>query len=130
MRTIGLLGGTNWSETARYYRLAKEVLRQRDDARGTRLLLDWVDDHELEYLQVTVDWDGAAGLLGERAASMREAGAGSIILCGSLHPEVSWRVIRELSVPVVALHEAASADDVEAAVQQVLSLSAAASRQL
>jgi aspartate racemase len=122
MRTIGLLGGTNWTETARYYRLAKEIVRVRDEARGTRLFLDWVDDHELEYLQVTVEWDAAAAMLVERAQSMREAGVQAMILCGSLHAEVSWRVLRELDIPVVALHEAATYADVEAALLQVLTL--------
>ncbi|GAB3262400.1 aspartate/glutamate racemase family protein [Kineosporia babensis] len=120
MGTIGLLGGTNWSETARYYRLAKEIIRQRPE--GGRLLLDWVDDHELEYLQVTVEWDAAAAMLVERSQSMLEGGAGAIVLCGSLHPEVSWRVMRALTVPVVALHEAGTQEDVAAALRQVSAL--------
>ncbi len=120
MPTIGILGGTNWSETARYYRLAREIVRERG-AGGlpSRIMLDWVDDHELEYLQATGEWDAAAALLVERVSYLREAGAHGVVLCGSLVAEVSWRVMQAVAIPVVALHENASRGDVDAALLQV-----------
>ncbi len=84
-----------------------------------RILLDWVDDHELEYLQVTGEWDAATALLTDQAGQLRAAGAGGLVLCGSLIPEVSWRVMQALPIPVVALHENASRGDVDAALLQV-----------
>lgn len=78
-----------------------------------------MDDHELEYLQVTGEWDAAAALLIERVTYLREAGVDGLVLCGSLFPEVSWRVMRALPIPVVALHENASRGDVDAALLQV-----------
>ncbi|MCD5317012.1 aspartate/glutamate racemase family protein [Kineosporia babensis] len=125
---IGLLGGTNWSETLRYYRLAKGYLNRQGD--GTRLLVEWVDDHEFEFLQVTVDWDAACLLLQERAEAMQQAEAAVIVLCGSLHPQVCDRLMRAVEVPMVCLREAASVEDVTGALRQAQSLAQAAQRRV
>ena len=97
MKTIGLLGGMSWESTSTYYRLInQETNRRLGGLHSAPLILFSVDFDEVEALQRSADWAGAAELLGRRAADLQRAGADLLVICtNTMHlvaPEIASRV--------------------------------------
>jgi aspartate racemase len=110
MRTIGLLGGMSWESSAEYYRIVNETVRDRlGGLHSARLVLDSVDFDEIERLQTSADWAGAAALLGARAAALQGAGAELIALCTNTMHKVMPEIEARVSVPVVHIGDATAA---------------------
>ena len=61
MRTIGLLGGMSWESSARYYRLANEMVRDRlGGLHSAHCVLYSVDFAGIAAMQRAGSWDAAA----------------------------------------------------------------------
>jgi aspartate racemase len=82
MRTIGMLGGMSWESTALYYRLANELVREREGGLASAdLLVRSVDFAAVRRLQLEDRWADAADLLLREAKALEAGGAELVVLC-------------------------------------------------
>lgn len=107
MKTIGLLGGMSWESTAEYYRIVNETVRERlGGYHSAKVLLDSVDFAEIESLQTSGDWDGAADQLAAHALALQGAGADLVVLCTNTMHVVAERIEAVLAVPFLHIGDA------------------------
>jgi aspartate racemase len=101
VRRIGLLGGTSWESTARYYAQLNEGVRERlGGYHSADLVLRSVDFAEVEALQRAGDWTALARRYEAEARALRTAGAEVVgILANTMHL-VHDDVVRGAGVPV------------------------------
>lgn len=106
MTTLGLLGGMSWQSTELYYRAINEgVAARRGGHHSADLLLASVDFAEIEALQASDDWAGAARLLGERAAGLARAGADLLVLCTNTMHLVAPQIEQAAGIPLLHIAE-------------------------
>ena len=114
-RRLGLLGGMAWPSTAEAYRLLNEgVNAARGGVASADLVVVSLDFAEVEALQATGDWEGAAALLGDAGARLAAAGAGAILLCTNTMHRVADAVEDAAGVPLLHIADA-TAEAVRAA---------------
>jgi aspartate racemase len=107
VKTIGLLGGMSWESTAEYYRIVNETVRERlGGYHSAKVLLDSVDFAEIESLQTSGDWDGAADQLAAHALALQGAGADLVVLCTNTMHVVAERIEAVLAVPFLHIGDA------------------------
>ncbi len=114
MTTIGMLGGMSWESTALYYRVANELVREREGGLASAdLLVRSVDFATVRAMQLEGRWDDAADLLLREAKALETAGAGLVVLCTNYMHKVAAVLESGLGVPflhiAVAVAEAALA---------------------
>ena len=102
MKTIGLLGGMSWESTSTYYRLInQETNRRLGGLHSARLVLLSVDFDEVEALQRSADWTGAAEVLGRGAESLERAGAELLLICTNTMHIVAGEIAARVGMPLL-----------------------------
>lgn len=102
MKVIGMLGGMSWESSAEYYRLANVLVRERlGGLSSARVLLHSVDFSEIETMQSTGDWDGAAAHLAACAAGLEAGGAELLVLCTNTMHKVAAAIESATSIPLL-----------------------------
>lgn len=120
MKTIGLLGGMSWESTILYYRLINEGVRERlGGLHSAPLLMHSVDFAEIEYFQVTGQWDAAGDQLACAAAGLEQAGAELVLICTNLMHKVAPRIEAEINVPLLHIADAAGQAIVQKGLKKV-----------
>lgn len=103
VKTLGLLGGMSWESTLPYYRQINETVRdQLGGLHSARLILYSVDFHDIERMQSSGDWSGAAAHLGAVAQTLERAGAEGLVLCTNTMHKLAEAI--EASVHIPLLH--------------------------
>jgi len=102
MKTIGLLGGTGWSSTIRYYtQINEEINRRLGGFHSGEILLRSIDYHEI-MSQYGKDHSQIANILSNRLTELSKLKPDCIIICcNSLHKY--YDIIKEglsLKIPV------------------------------
>jgi len=111
LKTIGLVGGMSWESTVPYYRIINETVKARlGGLHSARIVLYSFDFHEIEELQRSGDWDGAARKLAAAARSVEAAGADFIVLCTNTMHKVAWSVEAAVSVPLLHIADPTGAE--------------------
>lgn len=119
MKTLGLLGGMSWESTAIYYRLLNEIVRQRlGGLHSARLLLWSFDFAEIEALQHSGDWKGAATLLADAARKLEAGGAEGLVICTNTMHKLADDVEASISVPIIHIADATGEAVKKAGVQR------------
>jgi aspartate racemase len=109
MRTIGMLGGMSWESTALYYRLANELVRERQGGLASAdLLVRSLDFSLVRELQVQGRWDDAADLLLREAKALEAAGAELLVLCTNYMHKTAPALEAGLSVPFLHIADVAA----------------------
>jgi amino-acid racemase len=120
MQTIGLLGGMSWESTLPYYRTINETVR---DALGglhsARIVLNSIDFHDVERLQVAGDWERAGELVADAARSVEAGGADFLVLCTNTMHKVAPAVARAVTIPLLHIADPTAAAIAEAGVSSV-----------
>lgn len=102
MRTIGMIGGMSWESTAIYYRIANELVREREGGlHSAKVLLASLDFHEVSELQRAGDWAEAGQLLAETARGLEQAGAEIVLICTNTMHLLIDEVEAAVTVPVL-----------------------------
>jgi len=100
MKTIGLIGGMSWESTVTYYQIInRKVKNELGGLHSAKCILQSVDFHEIEHLQVTGQWEKCGELLGEIAANLEKGGADCIVLCTNTMHKVAEAIEERISVP-------------------------------
>jgi len=109
MRTIGMLGGMSWESTALYYRLANELVRERQGGLASAdLLVRSLDFSLVRDLQVQGRWDDAADLLLREAKALEAAGAELLVLCTNYMHKTAPALEAGLGVPFLHIADVAA----------------------
>jgi aspartate racemase len=109
-RVLGVLGGMSWESTAIYYRLLNQgVAQRRGGLHSAPLLLHSVDFAPVAALQAAHDWAGAAALLGDAAARLREAGAHALLLATNTMHKVAAEIETTGGLPLLHIADATGA---------------------
>ncbi len=107
MRVIGLIGGMSWESTQLYYRLINERARRRlGGLHSARCLLYSVDFAEIERLQDSGDWAGAAAAMIDAAERLAGGGAECIVICTNTMHRVADEVTAAVPLPLLHIAEA------------------------
>lgn len=102
--TIGLIGGMSWESTALYYRLANELVRERDGGLASAdLLVRSLDFARVRELQLTDRWGDAEALLLREGLALERAGAGLVLLCTNYMHKAAGPLEAGLRVPFLHL---------------------------
>jgi aspartate racemase len=110
MRTIGLLGGMSWESTALYYRIANELVRERQGGLASAsLVVRSLDFREVRACQLEDRWDDAAAMLAAEAAGLERAGADLVLLCTNYMHKVAPAIEAALSVPFLHIADVVAA---------------------
>ncbi len=107
MKTIGLIGGMSWESTATYYKIINEkVKEQLGELHSAKILLYSVDFYEIEQYQATSDWEKAADMLSDIAATLEKAGADFIAICTNTMHKVAPQIQMKIDVPILHIADA------------------------
>ncbi|RZS82668.1 aspartate racemase [Motilibacter rhizosphaerae] len=110
MRTIGLLGGMSWESTALYYRVANELVREREGGLASAsLLVRSLDFREVRVLQLEDRWDDASALLLQEGRALAAAGAELVLLCTNYMHKAAAPLETGLPVPFLHIADAVAA---------------------
>lgn len=102
MKTIGLLGGMSWESTSTYYTLINQSINQHlGGLHSARIVLNSVDFHGIEQLQVNGDWDEAGKQLADAARALERAGADFIVMCTNTMHKVAPAIEAALTIPLL-----------------------------
>ena len=120
MRKLGLIGGMSWVSTRTYYEYINRIVQQRTDARSSApLLIESLDFSQLYRLQDEEDWQRAAGILGDSARRLEQAGAGALLIGANSMHRVYDAVAAVVQIPILHIAECVgermAADKVETA---------------
>lgn len=107
MKTLALIGGMSWESTAHYYARINQLVTERlGGLHSARLLLYSVEFDELQKLQHTGDWAGAAQLLVEAARRLERAGAEALVICANTMHLVAPEVESAVKLPLIHVVDA------------------------
>ena len=107
MKKIGLLGGMSWESTVPYYKLINEHVKNKlGGLHSAELMLYSMDFQKIANLQRQGDWDGAGRVLGEAAASLKNAGAEAIIVCTNTMHKVAEQIETHSGLPLLHIADA------------------------
>lgn len=120
MKTIGLLGGMSWESTELYYRLINEgVKAQLGGLHSAKIAMVSVNFHEIEQLQHSGDWQGAANILSGAAKQIEAAGADFLLICTNTMHKVANEVQAAISIPLLHLADATAGRITDAGITTV-----------
>lgn len=109
MRTIGLIGGMSWESTAAYYKLINEGVNKRlGGLRSAKILMHSVDFAEIEECQQNGEWEKAAMILSNSAATLEKAGADFLLLCTNTMHKAAGGIQSAVRIPLVHIADAAA----------------------
>ncbi|QTD57582.1 aspartate/glutamate racemase family protein [Parasphingorhabdus cellanae] len=101
MRKIGLIGGMSWVSTESYYRrINREVQRRLGGFASAHLLIESVNFNDYARLQLSDDWDAAAGLMTRSAKRLEQSGATAILICSNAMHKIYEQVAPEVDIPI------------------------------
>lgn len=107
MKRLGLIGGMSWESTAVYYRLLNAAIRERlGGLHSADLILRSFDFAEIEALQLTDDWEGAAAVLSDAARDLESAGAQGLLICTNTMHKVAASIQQAVGVPLLHIADA------------------------
>jgi len=110
VKTIGMLGGMSWESTALYYRIANELVREREGGLASAdLLVRSIDFAQVRQLQVQDRWQEAADLLLREARVLQAGGAELVLICTNYMHKVAPTVEAGLRVPLLHIADSAAA---------------------
>jgi aspartate racemase len=120
MRRLGLLGGMSWESSVEYERHINRIVRDRlGGVASADLLIRSFNFADIETLQKTGDWQGAAEVLGAAAADLVTAGAQAIVICTNTMHRVADEVEAAAGVPLIHIADATAAEVTRAGVDVV-----------
>lgn len=110
MKTIGLVGGMSWESSAEYYRIInQETQRRLGRVASARSVMVSVDFADIEAMQASGDWEGAAEAVIAAARQVETAGADVLLLCTNTMHRIAPEVAEAISIPLLHIADATMA---------------------
>lgn len=107
MKSLGLIGGTAWRSTARYYVLINEGVNAHfGDNTNPPLVIANTDHAEVQRCQLRDDWEGVAAALARAGERLRGAGVDRAMFCANTPHRVLDRVADRIGLPFLHIGDA------------------------
>ena len=107
MRVLGLIGGTSWHSTARYYECIHAAVNAHfGDNTNPPLLLFSINQAEMHRRRAKGDWDGVAEIFGEAASRLRAGGAEALMFCANTPHRWFDEVQASAGLPMIHIADA------------------------
>lgn len=107
MKTIGLLGGMSWESTVGYYQeINKGVKESLGGLHSAKIAMYSVDFSQIEKLQHSGDWEGAAEILIGAAKNVQAAGADVLLICTNTMHKVAAQIESAIDIPLLHIADA------------------------
>ncbi|WP_230531308.1 aspartate/glutamate racemase family protein [Microvirga roseola] len=101
-KTIGLIGGMSWENSAEYYRIINpEMQRRLGGVHSARSLMYSVDFGEIEQLQHAGDWDRLSRSMQDAAIRLERGGADFVVLCTNTMHRLADAITSAASIPLL-----------------------------
>ena len=109
LKKLGIIGGTSWTSTARYYELINRGVAQRlGGLHSASLAIESLDLAPVAALQRAGDWDAVARIASRAAARLAASGAEALVLAsGTLH-KVEDAIVAASGLPLLNVADAAA----------------------
>jgi aspartate racemase len=110
MKTIGLVGGTGWISTAEYYRIINEEMNRRlGGMEFARCVLFSVNFGDIQRCNEKHEAEGVFSIMLGAAKKIEAVGVDCILLCANTMHMHADRIEKEISVPLIHIAKATSA---------------------
>lgn len=120
MKRIGLLGGMSWESSIEYERIINQAVRDRLGGRHSAdLIVRSYDFADIEAMQTAGDWDQAAIILSDGAATLERAGAELLVLCTNTMHRVADTIEAAVSIPLLHIADATGQAITAAGIRRV-----------
>jgi aspartate racemase len=97
----------SWESTAYYYRAINQGIKERlGGLHSARIVLYSVDFQEIETLQRSGDWNGAAIILVDAARQIERAGADFLLICTNTMHKVADKIDAGIYIPLLHIADA------------------------
>jgi aspartate racemase len=102
LKKLGIIGGTSWSSTARYYELINRGVAQRlGGLHSASLAIESLDHAPIAAMQQASDWDGVALTAARAAARLAASGAEALVLASTTLHKVEAAIIAASGLTVI-----------------------------
>jgi aspartate racemase len=120
MKTLGLLGGMGWISSAEYYRIINEEIQKRAGGlQFARCILYSFNYDDIHGAGNTLGWEGVYGLVRDTADKLALIGAEGIVLCANTSHIFADRLSREITIPLIHIASATTAEVKRAGLKTV-----------
>jgi aspartate racemase len=120
MKRLGLLGGMSWESSIQYERWINEAVRDRlGGTASADLVIRSFNFADIEALQETGDWRGAAKVLSDAARDLQRSGAEGVVLCTNTMHRVFDDIQAAVTVPVLHIADATASAATRAGIDRV-----------
>lgn len=107
MKVLGLIGGMSWESTVIYYQLVNRRVREKmGGLHSSRCIIFSFDFAEIESLQAAGNWEEAANLMSQAAASLQRGGAEGIVICTNTMHKLASAVESGGGLPLIHIADA------------------------
>jgi aspartate racemase len=102
LKKLGIIGGTSWSSTARYYELINRGVGQRmGGLHSASLAIESLDHAPVAAMQQAGDWDGVARIAALAAARLAASGAEALVRASTTLHKVEETISAASGLPVI-----------------------------
>lgn len=120
MKTIGLLGGMSWESSLWYYKALNQGIKQKlGGLHSAKIAMYSVDFDEIEKLQMTGDWQGAAKILSDAAVGIEKAGADFLLICTNTMHKVAPEIQNKINIPLLHIADATAISLISQGIEKI-----------
>lgn len=120
MRTLGLIGGTSWHSTVKYYESINQSVNDHfGDNTNPPLLLFNLNQSLVHRYQREDQWNKIADLVIDAGKRLQKAGAEALMLCANTPHKIFEIAEIELNIPILHISDAASNEILNAGLKSV-----------
>ena len=107
MKKLGIIGGTSWTSTVRYYEtINRLVTQQMGGLHSATLAIESLDLAPFVAMQQSGDWAGVGRIAAEAGQRLAASGAEALILASSSLHKVSVEIVAASGIPILDVSDA------------------------
>jgi len=111
MKTIGMIGGTGWVSTEKYYRLLNEEANKRlGGLNSAKIVLHSFNYADIDKLNLADDQDSVYKMVLDAAKKLSAASVDCLVLCANTLHRFVDDLQKEVDLPIVHIADAAAAE--------------------
>ena len=107
MKKLGIIGGTSWTSTARYYETINRMVgQQMGGLHSAQLAIESLDLAPFVAMQQSGDWVGVGRVAAETGQRLAASGAEALILASSSLHKVTAEIVAASGIPILDVSDA------------------------
>ena len=107
MKKLGIIGGTNWGSTARYYDQINRFVAQRMGGLHSAVMaIESLDLAPIVAMQQSGDWAGIAQVAAQAGKRLADSGAEALVLASTSLHKVSAEIVAASGIAILDVSDA------------------------